>query len=163
MSNSLLLDPVRILHGSNQSLVDDAALIVDGQIKAFGVEARKKAKKLGLKPLKANSQVLAPCLVDPHSVLEDPINGRCETLISLRETAASAGYGHIALLPRSSSWRDRPERLQGFDNINSDVGIHLWGGFSKNGRGLELTPHTELIKHGAIGLAEDDLMPSLVF
>ncbi len=162
MTNSLLLDPTRILHGSNQSVTNDAALIINGQIKAFGEEARASAKKIGLEPQAAKKKLLAPCLVDPHSVLEDPINNRVETIDSLRKTAAASGYGQVALLPRSPSWRDRPERLQGFKDIKSDVAIHLWGSFSKNGQGSDLSPHSDLIKHGAIGLAEDDLMLPLV-
>ncbi|MDP6851974.1 MAG: dihydroorotase [Prochlorococcaceae cyanobacterium ETNP1_MAG_8] len=158
MPEAQLLDPIRILHGSDQPVVEDAVLISDKHLIAFGEKARKQANELGLSSTAASQQLLAPCLVDPHSVLEDPISGRSETLISLRHTAVAAGYGQLALLPRSSSWRDRPERLQGFTNPNSDVDIHLWGGFSRDGAGSELSPHADLLQHGALGLADDDLI-----
>ncbi len=156
MSKSQLLDPVQILYGSHKPIVQDAVLISNGKIKAFGEQARKQGEAMGIKAKSSSNQLLAPCLVDPHSILEEPFNGRSETLISLRKKAAHAGYGQLALLPRSPSWRDQADRLRGFDDPNSDVLIHLWGGFSKNGNGLELSPHAELLQHGAIGLAEDD-------
>ena len=158
MPAAQLLDPIRILHGSDQPVVEDAVLIRDSHLIAFGAKARKQAQQLGLPPKSASQQLLAPCLVDPHSILEDPISGHCETLASLRHAAAAAGYGQLALLPRSSSWRDRPERLQGFLNPNSDVDIHLWGSFSRDGAGSELSPHADLLQHGAVGLANDDLI-----
>ncbi len=158
MAISQLLDPIQILYGSHKSLVKDAVLIVDGKIKAFGAEARKQGQKLGIKTKSSPSKLLAPCLVDPHSVLEDPVNSRCETLESLRIKAAHAGYGQIALLPRSKTWRDQSSRLQGFNNSNSEVLIHLWGGFSEGGNGSKLSIHSELLQNGAIGLADDDRM-----
>ncbi len=158
MPESQLLDPVQILPGPNKPLVQDAVLISDSQIKAFGAEARKQGKALGAKVKSSPHQLLAPCLVDPHSFLEEPFNSRSETLATLRKKAAHAGYGQIALLPRSPSWRDRADHLRGFKNNNSDVFFHLWGGFSKGGKGDELAPHAELLNHGAIGLAEDDSM-----
>ncbi len=161
MHNSLLLDPVQILHGSNKSLVQDAVFLKNGEINAFGEKARASAKADNITPISAPQQLLAPCLVDPHSFLEAPLNKRSETLESLREKAAHAGYGQLALLPRSQSWRDRADRLMGYNNPNSDVIIHLWGGFSKGGKSLELSKHSELLQHGAIGLAEDDAMPPI--
>ncbi|MEC9451884.1 MAG: dihydroorotase, partial [Cyanobacteriota bacterium] len=158
MPEAQLLDPIRILHGSDQPVVEDAVLIRDNHLIAFGAKARIQAQQLGLPPQSASQQLLAPCLVDPHSILEDPISGHCETLASLRHAAVAAGYGQLALLPRSSSWRDRPERLQGFLNPNSDVDIHLWGSFSRDGAGSELSPHADLVQQGAVGLANDDLI-----
>ena len=75
--------------------------------------------------------------------------------------AAAAGYGQLALLPRSSSWRDRPELLQGMNKNNQKVLIHLWGGFSLQGEGKNLSRHRELLQNGAIGLAEDDSIPPI--
>ena len=158
MALSYLLDPVQILKGNNQSLVQDAVLIKDGVIQAFGEKARSQGNQLGITPKSAPNQLLAPCLVDPHSVLEEPIHSQCETLKSLRIKAANAGYVQLALLPRSPSFRDRADRLTGFNNSNSDVLIHLWGSISKNGKGVELSPYAEMLQHGAIGLAEDDAM-----
>ncbi len=160
MKEAQLFDPIKILHGSEQSLVKDAVLINDGHLVAFGDKAREEGKKLGLTPTSSEKNLLAPCLVDPHSILEDPICSKRETLLSLCESAATAGYGHIALLPRSNCFRDRPERLIGFQN-KGDVSVHLWGGFSKEGESKELSAHGDLIQNGAIGLAEDDKIPSL--
>ncbi len=156
MEESYLLDPVQILFGSKQPLVQDAALISKGSIKAFGDEARKIGKELNLQSQEASQMLLAPCLVDPHSILEQPFNEIGENLTTLKKAAANAGYGQIALMPRSSVWRDLPEHLQGYTNNSNSVSIHLWGSFSQQGEGKQLAPHADLLKNGAIGLADDD-------
>ena len=158
MPKSHLLDPIQILYGPQKSLVKDAVLIINNEIKAFGEEARQQGNKLGIKTQSSPFKLLAPCLVDPHSFLEEPITSRCETLSTLKKKAACAGFGQIALLPRSKTWRDQSSHLQGFKNSNSDIYIHLWGGFSEAGNGLKLSTHSELLRNGAIGLADDDSM-----
>ena len=121
MTESYLFDPVQILQGSNTPLIKDAVLINNGKIKAFGEQARKEGKALGAITKSSPHQLIAPCLVDPHSILEETLNGRSETLVSIREKAALAGYGQLALLPRRPTFRDRADRLRGFSNSNNDV------------------------------------------
>ncbi len=161
MRQSFLLDPIQILKSSKAPVVKDAVLIIDGYIKAFGEEARKLAHQSDIPTEDSHQKLIAPCLVDPHSILEEPFNSTTETLTSLRKKAARAGYGQIGLLPRGLSWRDRIDRLQGFNNSESDVQMHLWGGFSKDGLGKDLAPHADLLLNGAVGLAEDDSLPSI--
>ena len=159
MHDTLLLDPVRVLRGPGTSLQQGAVLIEAGVLSGFDDDARQRATVLGLRPTAAAEQLVAPCLVDPHSVLTSPVSGPVESLTSLRRCAAGGGYGQVALLPRAASWRDRPERLFGLhSNDSSDVLLPLWGGFSLEGRGDELAPHADLLEHGAIGLADDDQM-----
>ena len=162
MHDTLLLDPVRILHGPGTELQQGAALIESGVLSGFGDGARTAAAQLGIQATTAPQQLLAPCLVDPHTVLPSPISGPTETIRSLRRCAAAGGYGQVALLPRGQSWRDQPERLIGLQNADpSSVHLPLWGGFSLNGKGDELAPHGDLLEHGAIGLADDDAVVPL--
>mgnify|MGYP001301798298 CR=1 FL=1 len=158
MANSLYLDPVQILYGPKKKIKTDSVLIIDGYISCFGNEARDQAKVLGIPRRIVPNNLLAPPLVDPHSVLEEPINGNCENLNSLRISASKAGYGQIALLPRSKEFRDSPEKIRAFPKNKSDINIHLWGNFSHEGKGERLSPHGDLIQHGAIGLTDDDFM-----
>ncbi len=161
MTKAKLFENIKILYGSEHSAVEDSVLISNNELIAFGEQALMQSKELNVTPTKGDGKLLAPCLVDPYSVLEEPIKGHSESLASLRSVASSSGYGQIALLPRSPSWRDSPEKLHGFNNKENDVLIHLWGALSKGGEGTELTPHSALLKHGAIGLAEDDSIPTL--
>ena len=162
MDAPLLLDPVQLLCGPGKPARSGAVLIETGVLTAFDDDARERAATLGAGATSAPLQLVAPCLVDPHSVLPSPFSGPGETLISLLNCAAAAGYGQIALLPRGITWRDRPECLMGFHNSSaSDVQVHLWAGFSRGGEGQELTPHADLLEHGAIGLADDDALVSL--
>ena len=162
MASTQLLDPVRILRGPKEAARDGAALFSSGRLQALDQEARRQGSAQGLKAQVMPNALLAPCLVDPHSVLDRSGYGQVETLESLRQIAAAAGFGRIALLPRSTSWRDRPERLQGFYAPESDVLIHLWGSFSCGGNGLELAAHADQLDVGAIGLAEDDYLPPIL-
>jgi dihydroorotase len=161
MDNTLLLDPVRVLRGIGQAVEQSAVLMEAGVLTALGDDARQKGMALGLPPTQAPEQLVAPCLVDPHSVLETPFSGDHETIESLRRCAAAAGYGQVALLPRGRTWRDQPERLQGFSkDPRTGVQLHLWGGFSHGGQSERLAPHGDLLEHGAIGLADDDALIS---
>ena len=162
MPDSLLLDPVRILQGPGHNERRGAALIEDGVLQGFDQDARDRARQIGVVTTEASNQLIAPCLVDPHSVLENPVDGRAETLQSLKQSASAGGYGSIALLPRSPTWRDRPARLQELLQPwdPADVQINAWGSFSRDGQGNDLAPHADLIDHGAIGIADDDVMLS---
>lgn len=153
------LHQVQLLHGPGSALEPADALIgPDGTLTCFGPEAAVQAAALGLQPLQAREWILAPVLVDPHSVLEDPWGGRAETLASLGTAAARGGYGSVALLPWARPWRDRPERL----NLAwpDPLRLLLWGSFSVEGADQELAPHADQIAAGATGLASGaDCLP----
>ncbi|MFN9545557.1 MAG: dihydroorotase [Cyanobacteriota bacterium] len=114
---------------------------------------------LDLREMDGSGWWLAPPLVDPHSVLEDPWLGRSETLESLAIAAATGGYGTVALLPWARPWRDRPERLS--LTWPEPLRLALWGSFSAAGADVDLALHAEQIAAGALGLAGSDQLPPL--
>ncbi|MFM7312912.1 MAG: dihydroorotase [Cyanobium sp.] len=97
-------------------------------------------------------------MVDPNSVLEDPLQGRSETLSSLAEAAAAGGYGTVALLPWGTPWRDHPADL----NLRwgEPLQLHHWGSFSRAGGDQDLAGHDDQIRAGAIGLAGGAALPA---
>lgn len=137
----------------------DALIAADGTLLALGPQAAAEAGGLGLTPLAADGMLLAPALVDPHSVLEDPVQGRAETLASLAAAAAAGGYGTVALLPWAASWRDRPERLQ--LAWPEPLRLCLWGSFSQAGQSEALAPQAEQLAAAAVGLAGSAELPPL--
>jgi dihydroorotase len=147
----LLLSPGQILQRS------DALIGADGRLQAFGPAAVQQALGLGLEPRPAPGCWLAPALVDPHSVLEDPFQGRAECLASLAEAAAAGGYGTVALLPWASPWRDRPESLQ--IHWAAPLRLRLWGSFSQSGLDQGLAAHADQLAAGAVGLAGGAALP----
>ncbi len=163
MTDMILLDPVRVLVGPDQPLQDQgAALLRGGRLEALGEHAREAARSAGLSASDAGHQLLAPCLVDAHSSLPEPFQGQGETLESLVRSAATGGYGQLALLPDASgSRRELPDRLHGFQLAGCDVAVHLWAGFSQGGHGEQLTPHADLIDAGAVGLSDGASMPPI--
>lgn len=157
---AIWLHRVQLLRGPGADLEQgDALLGSDGRLEALGVEASRRAAALGLSPLPAGRCLLAPVLVDPHSVLDDPWTGQAETLGSLAEAAARGGYGSVALLPWARPWRDRPERLS--LSWPAPLRLLLWGSFSRDGRDAELALHAHQVAAGAVGLAGGAACPPL--
>jgi dihydroorotase len=109
--------------------------------------------------LDASGCWLGPPLVDPHSVLEEPVLGRAETLASLAAAAVAGGYGTVALLPWARCWRDRPDRLA--LRWPDPLRLELWGSFSGEGADEELAPHGDQLAAGAVGLACGENLPPL--
>tara|TARA_Y100001968_G_scaffold107986_1_gene97626 strand:+ start:15670 stop:16941 length:1272 start_codon:yes stop_codon:yes gene_type:complete len=159
MTEASLFDPIQILYDSHHALIKDAVLIIDNKIKAFGEEARQLAQLSEIHPEEANEKLLAPCLVDPHSILLDPINGKSENLQSLIQKASASGYGQLAVLPNGGVWRDAPNTLTGLNHFKSEVLMHWFGSLSLRGEGKELSPHADLLQYGAIGIAESHNIP----
>ncbi len=161
MTPPLWLRRVQLLTGPGQGLQRQDALI-DGQgcLQGWGESAARRASELGLEPIAAHGWLLAPTLVDPHSVLEQPFEGMAESLDSLALAAAAGGYGTVALLPWAQPWRDRPERLQGLA-WPDPLRLMLWGSFSAEGADAELAPHGDQLAAGAIGVAAGEQAPPL--
>tara|TARA_B100000965_G_scaffold346493_1_gene317865 strand:- start:1340 stop:2596 length:1257 start_codon:yes stop_codon:yes gene_type:complete len=161
MTSNYLFKNIQILEGSSSKLKKETVLITNGVIKAFGQKALENAELIGIKAKKAKNMLLAPCLVDPHSFLESPFNGKEEDIYTLIKKATFAGYGQLGILPRSNLWRDQIETIISLKAIKSEVLIHLWGGFSLGGKGISLSRHYDLLQNGAIGLADDDFIPPI--
>ena len=155
MSTNLFFDSIQILQGSKEKVRKDAVFIEDGILKNFGDCARTAASKAGVEPTKSNHKIIAPCLVDPHSILTKPLDGVEENIASLQRKASIGGYGQVALLPEGKPFRDNPEMIKGISVQNSDVEIHLWGSFSIKGESEKLSRHEDLLNSGAIGLSEN--------
>jgi dihydroorotase len=161
MASPLWLRQVQVLPGPGEPLPPQDVLIdAEGCLQGWGEPAGRRAEELGLRPLPAGGCLLAPTLVDPHSVLEQPVEGPAETLESLARAAAGGGYGTVALLPWARPWRDRPERLLGLAWPDPQR-LLLWGSFSLNGAEAELAPHRDQLRAGAVGLAGGDQTPPL--
>jgi dihydroorotase len=157
---SRYLQQVQLLSGAGQEPQPADVLLRDGAITAIGAAATREAQALGLTAETAAGWLLAPALVDPHSLLEDPCHGAADTLASLEHAAIAAGYGTVALLPQARSWRDTPERLV-LPSTGGGLKLLVWGAFSRSGGGQELAPHGDLLQGGAIGLAEGPACPPL--
>ena len=160
MASALLLRQVHVLEGPGQPPSRRDVWLEGRQLRAWGDALPGPATGPEVRELDGGRWWLAPPLVDPHSVLEDPWLGRSETLTSLARAAAAGGYGTVALLPWARPWRDRPERLQ--LAWEPPLRLALWGGFSLDGADADLALHAEQLAAGAVGLAASDQVPPLV-
>lgn len=156
----LVLQQVQLLEGPSQDPRPVDVRLDQGRITAIGGSCLLDGQAEGLPVLPASELLLAPALVDPHSVLVDPQSGVAETLTSLERSAIAAGYGTVALLPQALRWRESPEQLQP-PRLRSGLRIVLWGSFSLGGEGRVLAPHADQLAAGAIGLADGEDLPGL--
>lgn len=159
MAPVLLLRQVQVLEGPGQPPVRRDAWLSGRTFLGWEASPPRALEGLEIREVDARHCWLAPPLVDPHSVLEDPWLGRSENLDSLSQASAVGGYGTVALLPWSRPWRDRPERLQ--LSWGAPMRLLLWGSFSTDGDDGDLALHREQIGVGAIGLAGSDHLPPL--
>ncbi|MFM7464098.1 MAG: dihydroorotase [Cyanobium sp.] len=159
MASLLLLRQVQVLEGPGQPVRRRDVWFQGSNLLGWELSSPPADQGQEMKDFDGRHLWLAPPLVDPHSVLEDPWLGRSETLESLARAAAAGGYGTVALLPWAKPWRDRPERLQ--LAWEAPLRLLLWGSFSLEGADETLALHREQLVAGALGLAGSDHLPSL--
>ncbi len=158
-ATTVLLRQVNVLEGPDLPVRQVDVLLEGGRLRTIASPGTTAAEGPDARAIDAAGLWLAPALVDPHSVLRDPLLGRAETLDSLAAAARAGGYGTVALLPWAVSWRDHPEALD--HTWPSPQRLLLWGAFSRGGEDLELAPHADLLAAGACGLASGPAMPAL--
>lgn len=158
-ATATLLRGVQLLEGPGLPPRRADVRIEAGRLVNLGDSGPAAEIEPALRSVDAAECWLAPPLVDPHSVLEDPLQGRSETLASLAAAAAAGGYGTVALLPWSSPWRDRPASLS--LHWPEPLRLHVWGSFSRGGADQELADHDDQLRGGAVGLAASASLPPL--
>jgi dihydroorotase len=156
---TLLLRQVNLLEAADRQPRRADVLVRDQRLLSLSADVDSPADAAAATVIEASSLWLAPGLVDPHSVLREPLQGRDETLDSLAAAAAAGGYSTVALLPWARRWRDRPEA---FDlRWPAPLRLLLWGAFSLGGDDQELAPHGDQLEAGACGLAAGSVLPPL--
>ncbi|MDC3171022.1 dihydroorotase [Prochlorococcus sp. AH-716-E13] len=164
MGKSFFFENINILMGSNEAVIKDNLLIIDGKIEGFGDKAKEVALKKNIKISNSGNKIIAPMLVDSHSFLKDPLTGVDDNLENLKFRAKKSGFGAIAFLPNSNNWRDNPEKIPFQRNNDFDLNIYFWGSFSLEDEGVNLSPHDELLKSGSIGLSTSKFIDtSIIF
>jgi dihydroorotase len=161
---SVLLRGVQLLEAPGQRSRQADVLIRDGLLEwisppPMGADPAGGPAPGTFEEILAGDLWLGPALVDPHSCLEDPLQGRAETLKSLAAAAATGGYGTVALLPWGPIWRDRPELLA--LHWPAPLQLLLWGSLSQAGEDRDLASHVDQIEAGAVGLACGEQLPPL--
>jgi dihydroorotase len=158
MVRRLLIRGVNLLEAPGRPARRGDVLLEDGVLRAID-PAPEVPSTSAHRSVDGGGYWLGPALVDPHSVLEDPLQGRAETLVSLAEAAVAGGYGTVALLPWASTWRDRPDRL----GLAWPAPLRLlnWGSFSVDGLDQELAPHGDQLEAGTCGLAAGAALPPI--
>ena len=162
MGKTFFFENIKILMGPHEDVCKDSILIVNGKIKAFGEEAKKEAFKQNITQSESANKLVAPLLVDSHSILNNPLTGINDDLENLKLRAKKSGFGSVTILPNSNNWRDQPEKIPFQKISNSDINIYFWGSFSLDGKGMNLSPHNELLNSGVVGLEIGNCLNSTI-
>ena len=162
MRKNLFFENINILMGPDKEVIKDDLLIIDGKIEAFGKNAKKEALRKNISLSKSGKRLVAPMLVDIHSILKNPLTGFEDNLEILKFRAKKSGFGAIALLPNSENWRDKPEKIPFQKKNDFDINIFFWASFSFEDEGIHLSPHDELLKSGSIGLSTRNFFDSSI-
>ena len=162
MTKNLFFDDINILMGPNKEAYKDSILIIDSKIEAFGSKAKKEALRKNIQASNSGNKLIAPMLIDMHSILKDPLTGLEDNLKSLKNRAKKSGFCTIAFLPDSNNWRDKPEKIPFQKNNDYDIKILFWGSFTLEDKGQKLSPHYELLESGAIGLSSSPFNDSSI-
>lgn len=153
MRKELYFENLNILKGPDMDVKKDSVLIIDGEIKAFGKNAKNQARGKNISISESGEKLLAPLLVDIHSKLKNPLNGFEDNLVKLKDRAKKSGYGIISILPDGETYRDKPEKIPIQTNDINDVHILFWGSFTEKDAGFSLSPIEELLELGTVGLS----------
>ncbi len=153
MGKTFFFENINILVGPNMGVIKDNLLILDGKIVAFGQEAKKEAVKNQIEISESGNKIVAPMLVDSHSILKEPLTGFDDNLEKVKIRAKNSGFGVISFLPNGNIWRDKPEKMPFQQNNKHNINIFYWGSFSLKDEGIYLSPHDELLKSGSIGFS----------
>ena len=84
MGKTFFFENIKILRGPNKDVYKDSLLIVNGKIKAFGEEAKKEAFEQNIAHSESADKLVAPLLVDSHSILNNPLTGINDDLENLK-------------------------------------------------------------------------------
>ena len=95
MGKTFFFENINILMGSNEDVIKDYLLIIDGKIEAFGEEAKKEALKKNIKISESGNKLVAPLLVESHSILKDPLTGFDDNLENIKFRAKKSGFGEV--------------------------------------------------------------------
>jgi len=159
MTNSELLQQVRVLDPISGSDRQADVLIVDGTIKA--IENQIYDLPYDTQVRYCQGLVLGPGLIDLYSHSGEPGFEERETLESLQKAAIAGGFTRVAILPDTSPPVDNPAAVA---RLHSQVSPTLlsWGALTQGVQGQQMTELVELGEAGIVGFADGKPIENLV-
>lgn len=129
-------------------------LIVDGKIAEVrpGIEARAD------KTIEAAGLIITPGFIDLHVHLREPGFEHKETIATGSRAAAKGGFTTVCCMPNTNPVNDCPEitgLIKSKAAREAVVNVLPVAAVTRNQKGLELAPLSELVEAGAVALSDD--------
>lgn len=145
------------------ALMQEALLIKNGVIAAFGAQAEQECILLGdqVQIFDAKDCVISRGFIDLHVHLREPGGETKETVLTGSRAAARGGFTSIYAMPNTNPALDSMEQLCDFKKRveNAYVRVHPIACLSKNRQGKELIDYDSLCKAG-VKIYSDDGDPA---
>ena len=129
-------------------------LLVDGRLAEIKPDLELEADRT----IKATGFSITPGFIDLHTHLREPGDEHKETIKSGGQAAARGGFTTICCMPNTRPVNDRPEITRDIIDMarkESPVRVLPIAAVSREGKGQELSPMTELAIAGAAGFSDD--------
>jgi dihydroorotase len=129
-------------------------LLVDGRLAEIKPDLELEADRT----IKATGFLITPGFIDLHTHLREPGDEHKETIKSGGQAAARGGFTTICCMPNTRPVNDRPEITRDIIDMarkESPVRVLPIAAVSREGKGQELSPMTELAIAGAAGFSDD--------
>jgi dihydroorotase len=143
----------------NGSLLQQALLIIDGKISAFGVQADKGYRIVAdeVQVFDAKDCVISRGFIDLHVHLREPGGETKETIATGSKAAARGGFTSVYAMPNTNPALDSLELLHSFQKLTekASVRVHPVACLSKQRQGEEVVDYESLAKAG-VKLFSDD-------
>ncbi|MBC7361106.1 MAG: dihydroorotase [Candidatus Aminicenantes bacterium] len=129
-------------------------LVVDGKIAEIKPEIDIPVDKI----IEVSGLIVAPGFIDLHAHLREPGFEHKETIASGSRAAARGGFTTVCCMPNTNPVNDSPEItrfIKAKAEKESPVNVLPIAAVTKNQKGQELAPLSELVAAGAVAFSDD--------
>ena len=148
-----LLQQVRLLDPASENEQIADVLIKKNQIQEVATQIVDYPPDTQIRD--ADGLVLAPGLVDLYSHSGEPGYEDRETLTSLGQAALAGGFTRVGILPDTFPILDHPGHIEWIYRSmpHPSPRFQIWGSFTREGKGEQLTELGELAQAGIVGFS----------
>ena len=153
----MLLKGGRLIDPANSKDEMADVLLVDGKVKAVGLDVQGKVPE-GVLEVDVAGKVVCPGLIDIHVHFREPGQTAKESIETGSAAAAKGGFTTVVCMPNTSPAIDNPGTvalIQESAKNSSKINVLTTGAITKGIAGEELAPIGSLKRAGVVAITDD--------